>query len=221
MKGIFVALGVVLVLAASAAIAFWPTGNEPPANAQIPMTDPPKTSDKLEVATLGGGCFWCTEAVFLQLTGVKSVKSGYGGGWKANPTYEEVCDETTGHAEVIQVQFDPTALKFKDLLEVFFHTHDPTTRDRQGNDVGRRYRSTIFYHTASQKKTAEEAIAALDNSKLYPRPIVTEVEAFKNFYPAENYHQNYFAKNPTAGYCQVVIRPKLEKLHAVFRDKVK
>lgn len=176
---------------------------------------------ELEKITLGGGCFWCTEAVYLQLKGVVDVKPGYSGGHVKNPSYKEVCNETTGHAEVVQVTFDPTVVTFAEILEVFFVTHDPTSLNRQGNDVGTQYRSAIFYHTPEQKETALQIIANLEKEKAYEKSIVTEVTEFKAFYPAEDYHINYFARNKNQPYCQFVVAPKVEKFKKVFKEKVK
>jgi len=164
-----------------------------------------------EIATLGGGCFWCLEAVFLDLRGVDRVESGYAGGRGVNPTYEQVCTGTTGHAEVVQVEFEPQVLPFRDLLEIFSEIHDPTTLNRQGADVGTQYRSVIFHHTPEQKAVAEKVIAELNAAKVWPAPIVTEVTPFTAFYPAERYHQEYYQRNPSQPYCRVVIAPKLEK----------
>ena len=169
------------------------------------------SASQREVATLGGGCFWCLEAVFLDLRGVHRVESGYAGGRVPNPTYEQVCTGTTGHAEVVQVEFDPQVLSFRDLLEVFFDIHDPTTLNRQGADVGTQYRSAIFFHTPEQKAVAEKAIAELNAAKVWPAPIVTEVSPFTVFYPGERYHQEYYRRNPNQPYCRVVVAPKLEK----------
>ncbi|MGE0018996.1 MAG: peptide-methionine (S)-S-oxide reductase MsrA [Draconibacterium sp.] len=176
---------------------------------------------ELEKATLGGGCFWCTEAVYLQLKGVVDVKPGYSGGHVKNPSYKEVCNETTGHAEVVQVTFDPAVVTFAEILEVFFVTHDPTSLNRQGNDVGTQYRSAIFYHTPKQKETALQIIASLEKEKAFEKPIVTEVTEFKAFYPAEDYHINYFSRNKNQPYCQFVVAPKVEKFKKVFKEKVK
>lgn len=174
-----------------------------------------------EKATLGGGCFWCTEAVFLRLKGVESVTPGYSGGHIKNPAYREVVTGRTGHAEVVQITFNPDVVTFAEILEVFFMTHDPTTLNRQGADVGTQYRSAIFYHTPEQKKIAEEIIRALEKEKVYNDPIVTEVTAFTNFYEAEDYHKNYFARNPNQPYCQFVVAPKVEKFKKIFKEKVK
>ena len=168
------------------------------------------------VAVFGGGCFWCTEAVFDELRGVKSVMSGYAGGNTKNPTYEEVCGGRTGHAEVIKIEFDPTEIAFKDLLTVFFATHDPTTLNRQGNDVGTQYRSAIFYATEEQKREAEAFIKELNDSKAFGKPVVTTLEPLGEFYEAEDYHQKYYANNPYQPYCQYMIPPKLTKLHKQF-----
>jgi peptide-methionine (S)-S-oxide reductase len=179
------------------------------------------SSAATDTATFGTGCFWCTEAVFQQLEGVLKVTSGYSGGNVANPTYKEVCTGTTGHAEVVQIVYDPSRISFDELLEVFWQTHDPTTLNRQGNDVGTQYRSAIFYHNAEQKQKAEQYKAALDKSGAWDKPIVTEITPYKNFYVAENYHQDYYDNNGTAPYCYYVIRPKLEKFRKVFKDKLK
>jgi len=175
------------------------------------MNDP-----KSAVAVFGGGCFWCTEAVFDELRGVKSVVSGYAGGSTKNPNYEEVCGGRTGHAEVIKIEFDPDEIAFKDLLTVFFATHDPTTLNRQGNDVGTQYRSAIFYANEEQKREAEAFIKELNDSKSFGKPVVTTLEPLGEFYEAEDYHQKYYANNPYQPYCQYMIPPKLNKLHKQF-----
>jgi len=177
--------------------------------------------DPLEVVTLGSGCFWCTEAFFRELKGVKSAVSGYSGGEVLNPTYKAVCSGTTGHAEVIQVTFDPQQISLTDLLKAFWETHDPTTLNRQGADVGTQYRSAIFYHNEQQKEQATAYKKQLDASGQFKDPIVTEITAFEKFYPAEDYHQDYFKLNPNQQYCQYVIRPKLEKFRSKFADKLK
>lgn len=176
---------------------------------------------KTDTATLGAGCFWCVEAVFQQLDGVLKVTSGYTGGHVPNPTYEQVCSKTTGHVEVAQVVYDPSKITFDELLEVFWKTHDPTTPNQQGADVGPQYRSAIFYNSEEQKKKAEEYKAELNNSGAWSKPIVTSIEPLKAFYEAENYHQNYFNSNPDQMYCRYVIQPKLEKFEKVFKDKLK
>jgi peptide-methionine (S)-S-oxide reductase len=176
---------------------------------------------RIETATLGGGCFWCLEAVYDQLKGVTDVVSGYSGGHVPNPTYEQVCAKNTGHAEVVQVVYDADVLSYREVLKVFFSIHDPTTPDRQGNDVGPQYRSAIFYHNPEQKQIAEETIAELNRQGLWDNPIVTEVTPFEAFYPAEDYHQEYFARNPYQGYCRVVIAPKVSKFRKEFLEQLK
>ncbi len=176
---------------------------------------------KMDTATFGAGCFWCTEAVFKSLKGVYKVTSGYSGGHKENPTYEEVCTGTTGHAEVTQIEFNPEEIKFDELLEVFWRTHDPTTLNRQGADVGTQYRSVIFYHNESQKKIAEYYKEKLGQEKIWDDPVVTEITEFTKFYPAEDYHQDYYANNPNQGYCAFVITPKVEKFKKLFASKLK
>lgn len=178
-------------------------------------------AQNLEKATLGGGCFWCTEAVYEELKGVTEVKPGYSGGQIKNPSYKEVCTGRTGHAEVIQITFDPEVVGFSEILEVFFMTHDPTTLNRQGNDVGTQYRSAIFYHNNEQKQTAEKVIELFEQEKVYDDPIVTEVTEFDKFYEAEDYHENYYERNKDQPYCQFVVAPKLEKFRKIFKDKLK
>lgn len=175
----------------------------------------------IETTTLGGGCFWCLEAVYDDLQGVTKVVSGYTGGHVDNPTYKAVCTGSTGHAEVVQVQFDTDVVSFRQLLEVFFTIHDPTTLNRQGADVGTQYRSAIYYHNDEQKRVAEAVIAAFTEQKLWDNPIVTEVTALDTFYAAEDYHQNYYANNPHAGYCQAVIAPKVAKFRKQFLAQLK
>jgi peptide-methionine (S)-S-oxide reductase len=174
-----------------------------------------------ELATLGGGCFWCLEAVFKDLKGVESVVSGYAGGHVDHPSYEQVCGRRTGHAEVVQISFDPAVVSYRDLLDVFFTIHDPTTRDRQGADVGPQYRSIILYHSPEQKTAAEQAIANLDAKGVWHAPIVTEVVPLERFYPGEAYHQDYFEQNPRQSYCQMVIAPKVAKFRKEFLAKLK
>jgi peptide-methionine (S)-S-oxide reductase len=194
-----------------------------PETTAMPADSKPSVADssKLETATFGSGCFWCTEAVFQQLRGVESVVSGYSGGEVVNPTYEAVCDGTTGHAEVIQVKYDPARISFDELLNVFWQTHDPTTPNQQGNDIGTQYRSAIFYHSDDQRRIAEAYKQQLAASKTFGDPIVTEITAFKNFYPAEKYHWNYYRDNPSQGYCQFVVRPKVEKFQQQFKELLK
>jgi len=178
-------------------------------------------SKSLEVATLAGGCFWCTEAMFDQLKGIIEVESGYSGGKIANPSYEDVCTGETGHAESIQITFDPTVVSYADLLRIFLTTHDPTTLNRQGADVGTQYRSAIFYHNPEQERVAREVIKEFEQSKIWKKPIVTEVLPYKEFYKAEDYHQEYYAKNSRQPYCRVVIEPKIAKLREHYRDRLK
>jgi peptide-methionine (S)-S-oxide reductase len=175
----------------------------------------------LEVATFAGGCFWCTEAVFLELNGVKKVVSGYIGGNTVNPTYKDICNGDTGHAEAIEITFDPSQISFGELLEIFFATHDPTTLNRQGNDVGTQYRSEIFYHNPTQKQVSEDYIALMTSENTFGKPIVTKISAASKFYEAEDYHQNYYNQNKTQGYCSYVITPKIEKLKKMYQDKLK
>ncbi len=182
---------------------------------------PPPAETALETATFGSGCFWCTEAVFQQLQGVHSVTSGYSGGHVKNPTYREVCTGTTGHAEVVQVTYDPQVITYEELLEVFWKTHDPTTPNQQGNDIGPQYRSVIFYHNDEQRRLAEHYKQKLDASGAFAAPIVTEIAPFTEFYPAEDYHQRYYELNPDQMYCRFVIAPKIEKFQKVFQDKLK
>lgn len=175
----------------------------------------------MEKATLAGGCFWCTEAIFKRLKGVSSVLPGYSGGLIEHPTYEQVCSGTTGHAETIQIEFDPKIIPFEKLLEVFFYTHDPTTPNQQGNDMGPMYRSIVFHHGDEQKSAAEKFVKKLESEKVYPRPIVTTIEPFKNFYVAEDYHKNYYERNKNALYCDATIAPKIHKLLEKFGKDVK
>jgi len=177
--------------------------------------------DSLQTATFGSGCFWCTEAIFERVNGVVKVESGYSGGTVEKPTYQEVCTGTTGHAEVTQITYDPSVISFDELLEIFWKTHDPTTLNKQGNDVGTQYRSVIFYHNENQKELAEKYKSELDKSGAWDNPIVTEISPFKNFYSAEGYHQDYYENNPNQGYCAFVIAPKVEKFEKVFKDKLK
>jgi len=178
-------------------------------------------SDKPETVTLGAGCFWCVEAIFQDLRGVHRAVSGYAGGTAENPTYEQVCTGATGHAEVVQITFAPEVISFADLLYVFWRTHDPTTPNRQGPDVGTQYRSVIFYHTEEQKAIAEKSRKETDVSGLWPDPIVTEIEPFRRFFPAEDYHQNFFCLNPDQPYCGAVIDPKVRKFRKEFQDRLK
>ena len=186
--------------------------------------DPKKSMDEkteLKLATFSNGCFWCTEAIFQRLNGVEKVIPGYSGGNVDNPTYEQVCTGTTGHAESIQITYDPTKVSYDELLEVFWKTHDPTTKNRQGSDVGPQYRSVVFYHDAEQKKLAESCKARLAAEKIWDRPIVTEIAPFSKFWPAEDYHQNYYNNHRSKGYCTLVITPKIEKFKKIFKDRLK
>jgi peptide-methionine (S)-S-oxide reductase len=174
-----------------------------------------------EVATLGGGCFWCLEPIFEELRGVEKVVPGYAGGQVVNPSYQQVCSGTTGHAEVVQVEFDPRAVSFRDILRVFFTIHDPTTKNRQGADVGPQYRSAILYHSPEQRQAAEEVIGEVNASRVWPAPVVTEVAPLDVFYPAEEYHHRYYERNPYQGYCQVVIAPKVAKFRRKYLEQLK
>ncbi|NPV12477.1 MAG: peptide-methionine (S)-S-oxide reductase MsrA [Ignavibacteria bacterium] len=189
----------------------------------IKMSEQTKNKNELnyELATFGGGCFWCTEAVFKQIDGVIETEVGYAGGDVENPTYEQVCTGKTGHAEVCQIKFDPEKISYNELLEIFFKTHDPTTLNRQGADVGTQYRSVIFYHNETQKNLAIEFIKKLEREGVFSKPIVTQVEPLKNYYRAEEYHQNYFEKNPYSTYCIFVVAPKVEKTKKIFQNKLK
>ena len=177
--------------------------------------------DHLETTTLGAGCFWCVEAVYQDVVGVHSVVSGYAGGEGENPTYQQVCGGTTGHAEVVQITFDPGLISFGDILAIFWRTHDPTTLNRQGGDVGTQYRSVIFTHSDGQKAVAERSREEADASDLWPDPIVTEISPFTAFYPAEDVHQDYYRQNPNQGYCRMVIDPKIRKFRKAFSDKLR
>jgi peptide-methionine (S)-S-oxide reductase len=194
---------------------------EPKPTTQQPMISTSLNSATLDTATFGAGCFWCVEAVFQQLEGVVSVASGYSGGKVANPTYKEVCTGNTGHAEVCQIVYDPKVVSYKDLLQAFWLSHDPTTLNRQGNDVGTQYRSVIFYHNQAQQLLAEQIKKELDAAHAYPNPIVTEIAPMGTFYKAEDYHQNYYNENGEQPYCQFVVKPKVEKFQKVFKDKLK
>jgi peptide-methionine (S)-S-oxide reductase len=180
-----------------------------------------ENDSKLQLATLGSGCFWCSEAIFERVKGVTSVVSGYAGGKVDNPSYEDVCSGKTGHAEVIQIKFDPSVVSYDELLEIFWKTHDPTTLNRQGADVGTQYRSVVFYHNEEQKQKAESYKAELNKAEIWKDPIVTEISPLKKFYSAEKYHQDYYEQNPNQGYCSFVITPKIEKFEKVFKDKLK
>ncbi len=188
-------------------------------NGSTPASSTPLTAT--DTATFGTGCFWCTEAIFQQLEGVEKVTSGYSGGTVPNPTYEQVCSKTTGHAECLNIMYDPKKISFDELLEVFWQTHDPTTLNRQGGDVGTQYRSVVFYHNEEQRTKTTKYKSELDKSGAFAKPIVTTLEPFTVFYPAEEEHQNYYRNNTSQGYCQFVIRPKVEKFEKVFKNKLK
>lgn len=190
-------------------------------NDKSPISQQASETGKLDTATFAEGCFWCTETFFQQLKGVKKVVSGYSGGHVPNPTYEEVCAGTTGHAETSEIIYDPSVISFDQLLEAFWESHDPTTLNRQGNDIGTQYRSVVFYHNEMQKQKAEAYKQKLNASGAFQAPIVTAIEPLRNFYPAEHYHQDYYENNPNQPYCQMVIRPKLEKFRKVFKDELK
>jgi len=180
-----------------------------------------QTNQNLQEATFGAGCFWCVEAIFGELKGVQSVEAGYAGGHVKNPSYKEVCSGNTGHAEVARIVYEPEVISFEELLQVFWHLHDPTTKNRQGADVGTQYRSVIFYHNEKQKESAERLLEEIDQSNLWQDPIVTDIEPLSNYYPAEDYHQDYFEKHKAGGYCQTVIAPKIKKLHQNFGHIIK
>lgn len=208
-----------LLTVAIACGAGQPEKKQPVSSMQTVQNQSTNPSGNTEIATLGGGCFWCVEAIYQDLNGVLKVESGYSGGHIDNPTYKEVCSGLTGHAEVIQVTFDPAIVSFQDVLRVFFTVHDPTTLNRQGNDSGTQYRSVIYYHSEAQKKVAEAAI--IEAKEAWDDPIVTEVSPFEKFYKAEDYHQNYYKDNPNQGYCSFIIAPKVKKFREKFKDKLK
>ena len=185
------------------------------------MTTENNPNNNSEIATLGGGCFWCLDAIYTDLIGVEKVESGYSGGNKGNPNYQEVSSGNTGHAEVVQVTFDPSQITYEDLLKIFFTIHDPTTLNRQGADVGSQYRSVIFYHHESQRASAEQIIDEITTEKIWPDPLVTQILPFEEFFIAEDYHQDYFKRNPNQGYCQVVIAPKVAKFRKAYTEKLK
>lgn len=233
MTGLCLSYKAFAVAAAAALFAAFPFGCEAQRSSGEPVTGSPTMPEKdqkpaeagddtkLAVATFGAGCFWCVEAVFQRIDGVVSVESGYTGGTTENPTYEQICSGRTGHAEVCQIRYDPARVSFEELLEVFFKTHDPTTLNQQGNDRGTQYRSAVFYHTQEQKQLAEKWKKTLDEEGIWKDPIVTEITPLKKFYKAEKYHQDYYNSNRYQPYCVVVIRPKIDKLNKVFKDKLK
>lgn len=208
-----------LVLFLISATQLWGCGqkNETQTKEKVIMN----TNTNLDTATLGAGCFWCVEAIFQQLKGVEKVVSGYSGGQIKNPSYKEVCAGTTGHAEVCQLYYDPSVISFEEILEVFWQTHDPTTLNQQGADKGTQYRSAVFYHSEEQKQKADFYKGKLTEQKVFDNPIVTEIVEFTNFYPAEDYHQNYFNENGEQGYCRMVVQPKVEKFKKAFKDKLR
>ena len=220
MRPIFILLAAILLIAA---VVVWQISR--PADASFPENfpapEPAGDQDDTTTATFGNGCFWCTEAVFQQLKGVQTVTSGYTGGRVPNPTYQQICGGDTGHAEAIRVTFDPKVISYTELLEVFWRSHDPTTLNRQGNDVGTQYRSAVFTHSPRQKELAEAYKAKIDAAGVFIKPVVTEIVPAGEFFPAEAYHRNFYATNPKQGYCRSIIQPKLDKLKAVFPDKVK
>ncbi len=210
----------VIVLAGYFVYGSRPKPFDPPESFPAGPPAPAKSESAMTLATFGSGCFWCTEAVFQMRKGVTKVVSGYTGGHVVNPTYEQICGGDTGHAEVIQVTFDPAVVSYDELLELFWRSHDPTTKNRQGNDVGPQYRSAIFTHDEAQKQSAEAYKIKIDEAKVFPAPIVTEIVPATTFYPAEAYHQNYFRTNPTNPYCYALIGPKVEKIKKVFGDVI-
>ncbi len=213
--------GIIITLLLSAACGRASSSDKPVSNNKEAARKPMEARSELKKATFAGGCFWCTEAIFQRLSGVEKVVPGYSGGHVDNPTYEQVCTGSTGHAESIQISYDPAKVSYDQLLEVFWKTHDPTTRNRQGNDLGPQYRSVIFYHDAEQKNLAEAYKAKLESEHIWDKPVVTEIVPFTKFWPAENYHQNYYNNNLTKGYCTLVITPKIEKFKKIFKDRLK
>jgi peptide-methionine (S)-S-oxide reductase len=215
-------LSILFALVASMGIACGagqPEKSIPVSNMQSVIQEASAPSGQTEIATLGGGCFWCVEAIYQDLKGVSKVESGYSGGHIDNPTYKEVCSGLTGHAEVIQVTFDPAIISYADILRIFFTVHDPTTLNRQGNDSGTQYRSVIYFHSEEQQKTAEAV--KIEAKEAWDDPIVTEISAFEKFYKAEDYHQNYFKDNPNQGYCSFIIAPKVKKFREKYKDRLK
>ena len=217
MKTIFVRIAVIMIIS----LAFLTGFKEIKSAIKKDGKNIMEQNTKLEKATFGEGCFWCSQAIFERVKGVESVYAGYSGGTTNDPNYEEVCTGRTGYAEVVQITYDPKEVSYDELLKIFWKTHDPTTLNKQGNDVGTQYRSVIFYHNDEQKEKAEHYKKALDESGAYSDPIVTQIVPFTKFYKAEEYHQDYFAKNPAQGYCSLVIAPKVEKFEKVFKDKLK
>jgi peptide-methionine (S)-S-oxide reductase len=225
MKRALLPLGIAAVSVAGIFVAMsWSGGNDFHPPEQFPVLDPvdvPPVTESTETATFGSGCFWCAEAVFQRVKGVKSVTSGFSGGTIPNPSYEQVCFGDTGHAEVVQVTFDPKVVSYPGLLEVFWRSHDPTTKNRQGNDYGTQYRSVIFYHTDRQRELAERYRKKIDEAGVFSKPLVTEIEPFTAFYPADEHHRDYYNRNSKTGYCRAIIGPKLNKLKAVFGERMR
>ena len=217
MKNSIKGLSIILILVFNACTA----KEKPMIKKEINESNKVKITEDMEIATFAGGCFWCTEAIFLDIKGVEKVVSGYIGGLTKNPTYKDICTGTTGHAEAIQITFNPNEVAYEDLLEIFFATHNPTTLNRQGADEGTQYRSEIFYHSLAQKDKAENYIALIEKEKLFEKKVVTKVTSATLFYPAEEYHQNYYNQNSSQGYCQMVIAPKLEKMRKYYKSKLK
>lgn len=215
------AIAAVATLGAVTLMSLDSSADETPRSERPTEDFPAAAADGPALATFGGGCFWCTEAVYEETEGIQSAVSGYSGGQTVNPSYDAVCSGATGHAEVIQVAYDPAVISYKDLLQIFFRTHDPTTLNRQGADRGTQYRSVIYYHDDEQKRIAEEVKATLDASEAFSDPIVTEISPLDVFYPAEPYHQDYYKQNPSQGYCRAVIAPKMAKYREAFADKLK
>jgi peptide-methionine (S)-S-oxide reductase len=215
------AVGILFMMLLSAGCNVTYSEGPPSAINKETIKKPMDGKPELKLATFGGGCFWCTEAIFQRLRGVEKVVSGYSGGHVDNPTYEQVCAGNTGHAESIQISFNPAKVAYDSLLEVFWKTHDPTTKNRQGNDSGPQYRSVVFYHDAEQKRLAESYKAKLESEHIWNRPIVTEISQFTKFWPAEDSHQNYYNNNPSQGYCTIVITPKIDKFKKIFKDRLK
>jgi peptide-methionine (S)-S-oxide reductase len=218
---LLLAAGTVYLMLLSAGCGRVSSADKPIPGKKEAVEKPMDTKPELKLATFAGGCFWCTEAIFQRLNGVEKTVVGYSGGHVDNPTYEQVCSGTTGHAESIQITYDPNKVAYDQLLEIFWKTHDPTTRNRQGNDIGPQYRSVVFYHDAEQKKLAEAYMVKLEAEHIWDNAIITEVVPFAKFWPAENYHQNYYNNNLTKGYCTLVITPKIEKFKKIFKDRLK
>ena len=225
MRSAWIVVGIATLLLVCGAIWYFRDAGDEPMLDNFPKLEAAEAGTEaagsVELATFASGCFWCTEAVFQQMRGVRAVVSGYSGGSVVNPTYEQVCGRATGHAECVQLTFDPAVISYPELLEVFWRSHDPTTKDRQGNDSGPQYRSVVFYHNDRQRTLAERYKAKLDEAAVFSKPIVTEIVPAVEFYPAEADHQNFYANNPRQGYCRAIVGPKVDKMKKVFRDKLK